>query len=607
MKKYYLLVVSLVFALFIFAFSINAAAPDFGSMAAAIPEISDAHIFGDGDHHSNSFHDGYYHENCAKVMITYTKDGVTKTVTYPSYYVLKNSTTLTWDFEEVSKVLGVELNVGNIKAIQIPNGITEIPSQAFVLPGAFDPTESAEHPHGHVTIPNETLEYVFLANTVLTIGDVAFAHCTNLYEVGSNISAEGATGDHNHLMLQSIGYRAFHDCEELHTFNFNNHLIHLSEGAFEGCSITYIDLSKCVELTVIPKNCFHESNAGAVDKIILPTSIKEIQDYAFTGANADFVFLGTSLETIGHEAISMADINVVILPATIRNIYDDSIKFGNKGYKTYVVGVKSSSNPEDVALVESLLDALDDAGIDYKNLKASKLCSDSYSYFKNGTFCEDFLGGHTINHQSTTITSVVYPEGIQHKGYATGSCGVCQQALGDVKIQLTPIIVSKGYSLCMFNGLYAFSNGFEVYHDALNVYERVNGLCELGIVFLLNDRYQSIDLRNNISSMGLYFDENSLMAEGQITYAAMDYIMTYSKGLEYDVTNPDGSVTHVDRSGVQIVIAAYMLHTEGNLKDSSFYVQDSDDIYVAGKTNDNKYLTVSYDSIHGMIYSLGLE
>jgi hypothetical protein len=145
-------------------------------------------------------------------------------------------------------------------------------------------------------------------------------------------------------MLRTVGYRAFHDCGKLTSFNFNNHLTHLGEGSFEGCNITNIDLSKCIELTVIPKNCFHESNAGTVERIVLPTSIKEIQDNAFTGASAEFVFLGSHLETIGHNAISMADIDVLILPKTIKNVYKDSIDFGNKSYQPYILGAKNADD-----------------------------------------------------------------------------------------------------------------------------------------------------------------------------------------------------------------------------------------------------------------------
>ncbi len=610
MNKRITFFVCFLFVIVALMFTVSAA-PTFGSMADPIEKIPQAHVFGDGTNANATHKDGCYNESCAKVMITYTKNGTTKTVTYPSYYILKNDTTLVWNFSYLSEFLGVEINVGNVKAIQIPFGITDIPEQAFVLPGAYDATVTDKHPQGHVATPNETLEYVFLSNSVLTIEDFAFAHCTSLSEVGSNISASGATGDHNHLMLQSIGYRAFHDCEKLASFNFNNHLLSLGEGCFEGCGFTIINLSKCVELTVIPKNCFHESEASVITEIILPTSIVEIGDNAFTGSQVKKLFLGTSLKKIGHNAIATKDLDVLILPATLETMYDDSIELGNKGYSTFVVGVKSSDNPGDIALVEHLLSVIEAAGTDFKNFNADKLCSDSFAFFSDAdnAFCETYLGGHTINHSSDSITSVVYPNGIEHQGYAKGSCGICQQALNN-EIQLTPIMVSKGYSLCTYNDKYAFSNGFEVYHDALAVYERVNGLCEIGIVFLLNDKYSATkDLRNDIATMGVYFDENSLMSSDQITYASIDYIMTYSKGLTYEVTNADGSVTTVDRGNAQVVIAGYMLHKEaqaGDMYNKSYYVQDADDIYISGTTTDSKYNTVSYNSIYGTAKSQGL-
>ena len=598
MKKSFVFSICFVLVLVALAFTIGAA-PTFGEMEDAIDTIPNAHVFGDGTNPNVTHKDGYYNESCAKVILSYNDT----TVTYPSYYILKNDTTLIWSFDKISQALGVEIGVGNIVAMQIPYGITDIPEMAFVLPGAFDATVTEEHPKGRVATPNTVLEYVFLSNSVLNIKDFAFAHCTSLTEIGSNVSAGGATGDHNHQMLHSIGYRAFHDCGGLTSFNFNNHLTILGEGCFEGCSITKINLSKCIELTVIPKNCFHESNASDVSEIILPTSIKEIQDNAFTGASAQKVFLGTSLEIVGRNAIVMSDVDILILPATIKTIYKDSIDFGNNSYDPYIVGARSKEE------VEALFKVLTDAEISLKQINnPSKVYNDSAAFFSDSenVFCISYLGGHTINHNSNSITSVVYPNGIEHQGYATGSCGVCFQELGDATIKLTPILVSKGFSICTYNGLYAFSNGFEVYHDALAVYERVNGLCEIGIVFMLNSRYEeSYDLRNDIDKMGLYFDENSLMTEGQITYESIDYKMTYSKGLVYE----DANGNTVNRGALELVIAGYMLHKEakaGDMYNKSYYVQDADDIYIAGKTTDDKYNTVSYDSIYGTAKSQGL-
>ena len=615
MKKITVFILCLSALVFALMFSVSAAEPTFGSLAAPIPDMGQVHLFGDQDHGSGNHNDGWYESKyegvpnnteVARVKLTYTKNGSTVSVTYPTYYILKNDSTLTWDFTKVSEYLGVELNVGNIAEIEIPYGITSIPEKCFVLPGAFNDTVTDEHPQGHVEVSNTTLEYVFLSNTVLEILDFAFAHCTNLASFESNHSANGATGDHNHQILQYIGNRAFHNCESLTYFNFNNHLVHLGEGCFEGCALTVIDLSKCVELTVIPKNCFHEAD-GRIEKIVLPTSIATLGDNAFTGAHAEFVFLGTSLKEVGHNAIALDNVSVLIIPDTIEVLYSDSFKFGNKGYQPYIVGAHTAED------VENLFAVLKAAG--YTGLKQinnpSKVFSDSQRYFADTSpsFCLTYLGGHTINHQSDTITSVVYPNGIGHQGYATGSCGICQQEL-DEQIQLTPILVAKGYSICTFNGLYAFSNGFEIYHDALDVYERVHGFCELGILFMLKDNYTGIDLRDNIATTGIYFSESELLDENQISYQSMDFIMTYSKGLVYDVTAEDGTVTTINRGAVEVLISAYMLHTEskaGDMANKSLYLQDTDDICISGFTTDGKYATVSYDSIYGYIKSMGLD
>ncbi len=608
MKKIVFFILCFAISLTALLLYVSAAEYAFGTVADPIEGISQKHIFGDEEHGSDVHRDGWYdslnggvnNTGFARVMLRYTKDGDTLTVTYPAYYILQNNSDLVWDFSAVSTYLGVELNVGNIVAIEIPYGITKIPAQAFVLPGAFDATVTAEHPKGHVATPNTALEYVFISNSVLEIGDFAFAHCTSLATVGSNVSSEGAAGLHNHQMIQRVGYRAFHDCEKVTSFNFNNHLQYLGEGTFQGCSLTNIDLTKCIELKAIPAYCFHESNASEIKTVMLPNSVEELGDYAFTGTSAQHLFLGTGLKKIGHDAISMADADYVILPVTIETVYDDSISFGNKSYDLYIVGAKSDED------IERLFVLLESVGIDLKQTNnAKKVYSDSLDFFgdTDNPFCINYLGGHTIDHNSTAVSGVRYPDGIEHKGYALGSCGVCGQTL-DTEIEITPIVVAKGYSICTFNGLAAFSNGFEVYHDALAIYEAVYGECELGIVFMLNNKYvEGSDLRNDIGSMGAYFDENTLLEGTNIkTYASIDYIMTYSKGLVYE----DANGNTVNRGEVQLVISAYLLHISdkaGELKNTSHFVQDTDDLCIAGTTSDGKYVTVSYDSVNGFVQS----
>ena len=617
MKKiiFFILCFSISLVAMLVSVSASNFAPDysFGKMAAPVDGISQKHIFGDEEHGKGDHQDGWYHEGAARVELKCKKNGVTTTVTYPSYYILKNDSTLVWDFETLSDLLELDvvLNVGDIVAMEIPYGITAIPACAFVLPGAFDGTITEEHPHGHVDPekPNETLKYVKVSNSVLTIGNCAFAHCTNLATFNSNVSDEGAAGLHNHQMIQSIGYRAFHGCAKLTAFNFNNHLVSLGEGAFEGCSFHQINLSKCVELKVIPAHCFHESGSstsGDGSAIILSSSIEVIGDGAFEGAKAETIFLGTGVEIIGHNAIYIPKANYLIIPGSIQTIYEDSIKFGANSYKLVVAGTM------DLEKIEAILGKLEVTGLDLKHMdKSDKILENTKAFFRNTNFCVQYLGGHSIDHNSQNITSVSYLNGIDHQGVAMGDCGVCLQPV-DTGVKLTPIIVAKGYSICTFNGLYAFTDGFEVYHDALAVYERIYGECEIGIVFILAEKYNpNLDLRSDIKDMGLYFDENSLLTSGQVTYASIEYIMTYSKGLVYE----DAQGNEINRGEVPIVISAYLLHkenkTDEELAGTSLYVQDKDDICIAGfvkdKDGNDKYATVSYNSIYGNLMNISEE
>ena len=252
----------------------------------------------------------------------------------------------------------------------------------------------------------------------------------------------------------------------------------------------------------------------------------------------------------------------------------------------------------DEAEIEAMINVLVDSGTDYKNVDASGLLRDSKKYFASSgnDFCELYCGGHVLDANSQ-VTGVEFPNGIEFEGVGYGSCGVCMQQVGAT--HLPPILVVKGYSVCTYNNLNAFTNGVEVYHDSLFAYETVNGPLELGFLFAVNDRYQSVDFYANINQMnGACFIGKE--ADAEFTKEAIDFKVTYSKGLVYEDAN--GNV--INRGEAQVVICAY-----GYEKNTGkvHYVQDLDEICVAGKTEDGKYFTVSYDSIYGYIRSLGLE
>ena len=129
---------------------------------------------------------------------------------------------------------------------------------------------------------------------------------------------------------------------------------------------------------------------------------------------------------------------------------------------------------------------------------------------------------------------------------------------------------------------------------------------------------EGVDVRNNITSLGAYLSDSQIKDVETSDYSSLEFIFTYSNGIGH----VDGS--EIARGDEQIVISAYLLHKDESkaYKDiiaptadgsvdmgrevyynTSFYVQDTDDICVGGTTNDGKYLTVSYNSIYGYISS----
>lgn len=613
MKKFSLFLIMAVACVLMLVLAASAA-PTFAGWGDPIPGIGEMHIFGDEDNDTPGHDDGWYvsteqgipnNTNVARVELTYVKNGNTYTVTYPTYYILKNDSTLTWDFERVSTALGVTIGVDNITQIEIPYGITVIPERAFVHSDRWDPTVSADHPKGHVALPNEVLTYVYIPNTVLTIEDFAFAHCTSLSSFVGNQTGT-ATGDHNHQMLQHIGYRAFHDCP-LENFIFNNHLVYLGESAFEGCHMSTIDLSRCRELKVIPKHCFHEGEKDNVH-LVLSNSIERIEEGAFEGLHFSTVFLGTSLKYIGAKAFEADKISLLVVPVTLvqDKVNDPNGEKTGLTAKSFLTGAQNTkiviAGPYTEASADALAAELSKCEGKIGSYSGSDLIDYTVKYFKkNPNACVNLFGGHSIDDNSKNINDVVYPNGIGHAGIAYGgSCGICLAETTETT--LTPILVSKGYSICTYNGVSAFSNGFEIYHDALHAYESVHGECELGILFLRSAVYKAgSDLRNDISSMGVCLDRATLLqgADPEL-FSSMDFIFTYSKGL-----GPvNGSETN--RGDEEVIIAAYLLHKDstkaGALYNTSYYLQDTDDLCIdTNITEECGYVTVSYSSIYGAL------
>lgn len=165
----------------------------------------------------------------------------------------------------------------SIESITLPESVTELGQGAFSempnLRRVVMQNSAITEIKYQTFYKDEALEEVFLPLTIKKIGYEAFYRNNSLTEV---YFPEG---------LESIGSSAF-SCDGLIYYQVGLQRIELpstikeiGEKAFSSIQTFAIDLSRCVNLKVIPSNAFF--GCGNVSEIALPEGLEEIRRYAF--------------------------------------------------------------------------------------------------------------------------------------------------------------------------------------------------------------------------------------------------------------------------------------------------------------------------------------
>ena len=142
-----------------------------------------------------------------------------------------------------------------------------------------------------------------LPNSIKTIGDHAFAYCSNLASVTIPNS------------VISIGESAFLGCDNLASVNIPNSVTAVGEYAFANCC-SLVDVTISNSITEISKGLF--SNCTGITEITIPNSVTRIDDRAFDGCSSlSSISIPNSVTEIGEDAFykDLASVHVTDLAA----------------------------------------------------------------------------------------------------------------------------------------------------------------------------------------------------------------------------------------------------------------------------------------------------
>ena len=200
----------------------------------------------------------------------------------------------------------------------------------------------------------DKLTTVVLSQNLTTIDREAFKECTNLADIVLPDS------------LEVIKTQAFNRCTSLKRINIPASLTEWYNAVFSECKIETVDIAEGVE--IIPMGAFFNND---IKELVLPSSMKEIQLYAFEGCrNLTTVILNEGLEKIDYQAFAYTGFTEIIIPESVYDMtemafvdcdllekvffegnapesYDDSLHPGNVDYTVYYhEGAQGFTSPE---------------------------------------------------------------------------------------------------------------------------------------------------------------------------------------------------------------------------------------------------------------------
>ncbi len=222
-----------------------------------------------------------------------------------------------------------------LMSVTIPNSVTSIGDEAFYLVrnidyhgtatgspwGAMSVNGYVEHPlvfsdntKTHLICCSTDATSVTIPNSVTSIGDFAFAHCTSLTSVTIPNS------------VTSISSGAFQYCYSLTSVTIPNSVTSIGEAAFTGCRrMASVTISNSI--TSIAHGTF--SDCDSLTSVIIPSSVTSIGDYAFANCpSLTSVTIPNSVTSIGEWAFNACtSLTSLTIPNSVTTIGESAFNF----------------------------------------------------------------------------------------------------------------------------------------------------------------------------------------------------------------------------------------------------------------------------------------
>ncbi len=457
-------------------------------------------------------------------------DGEGNYVTYPTYYVTKDSTTFDFDFSKLNSAQSIQYSKKSVVMLEIPNGITTISNSYFSGTGNFPLCVSVQFP-GTVTSygsslfagPNNVIRVVeFLDGTEpVTIGDNLFAAQWN----GGADNIEYVKFPNN---LVSIGNRTFGKAYQ-------------SKTIILGANLETIGTDFFSEATPKDKDTF----LYVSDNFFKDTSKLFTNLFGINVNGKDSTELRLTIFYTGTEAQAQALVDAYTEIQTGYVLSNSTLVSASEyDYETHKPNSKLKAT---IVYDFNKCDAF------YNGIHVFDTDCTTADSCGNGCGLTNTKNESHNNVETLTFANGITAEGVHIVGCQNDGC------TANTKESVAPVFTAKGYSTNADKN--AINGGYEVNLKSLALYERLIGTLEYGIVIANANSFGTnsfFDDEYNVNS------EKSLKVEMDKQYASFDCSINF------------GTNTTAD---LDLIICAYVI--EG---DTVTYIQAStgDDVTIGG-------------------------